>query len=734
MKYLSLFLVLIVLPLQAQKTLSGYVKEAGSGEAIIGALVEDSLLHLLLLPDSYDEVVITDSKPFEAQSRVELSTEQLEKIPALGGERDILKAITLFPGISNTNEGSAQILVRGGGNDQNLIMLDGTPVYNASHLAGFVSVFNSDAVKKIELYKGGFPASYGGRLSSILNLTMKEGNAQKWTGNFGIGIISSRFLLEGPIKKDKASFMLSARGAYLGLFTLMRQPAFNSGKVSDNFTYNFFDINGKLNYILSPKHHVFASFYTGRDISAVFERYGNGGGGEQNITTGRTTFDWGNTTATLRHNWLISNKLFAKAQLSYTQYRYQFIGQSKYFESTDSLFVTSRFSTNAKITDWIAKWQLEYSPAKGHSFKAGFDGFYHNYKPYLNRRTITDTIVRSDTVGKPYQRYVPEGALFVEGLYQHRYFELHYGFRWSFAMAEDTFYQIPEPRVALLVKINKQWALRAAFTQMGQYIHLLANNGVGFPNDIWVPVTKRVAPQKSIQYSAGAIWQHKNGIRVELEGFYKTMTRLIDYQFIGGTILGIDSEWEDVIATNGTGRAYGLELLIQKQIGKITGQLAYTLSKSERSFPSIQNNKPYPFKYDRRHQFSSFINWEINKHWDISAVWVYNTGHAVTLPVARIQGASSIESILIYGDRNNARMPDYHRLDLSVHYKKVGKKGRLNTWSLDIFNAYNRQNPFALFFRKNTVMENGQLVDKGYQVYQLSLFPILPSVSYALKF
>lgn len=778
MRLIFIFFMLSISLLKAQISISGYVKELGSGEAIIGAIVEDSLnlryaqsneygffsiitervvllkvsalgyettyfsvnfndsaIVLEIAPHISGEVIISDTKRFEAESKVELSMEQLEKIPTLGGERDILKAITLFPGVSNTGEGSSQILVRGGSNDQNLILLDGTPVYNAAHLAGFISVFNSDAVKKVELYKGGFPASYGGRLSSVLNITMKEGNIKKLSGNFGLGIISSRLLLEGPLLKDKISFMFSARGAYLGLFTLLRQPAFNSGKVNDNFIYNFFDLNGKVNYIINPKHHVFVSFYTGRDISTVVDRYGASGVDKRYLTQGRTTFDWGNTTATLRHNWLINNKLFSKTQLSYTQYRYEFISETRSYDFIDSLFITSTFSTKSKISDLILKWQLEYNLSSQHRFKFGFDGYAHHYQPYLNQRTVEiGNTAKTDTIGNTYRNRVPEGAIFAEGLFQNNFLELHYGLRWTGAVTEGKFYQLPEPRVSLLVKINKDWAMRAAFTQMGQYIHLLANNGVGFPNDIWVPITRRVPVQKSIQYSLGGLWQGIKGLKIELEAFYKTMSGLIDYQFIGGSILGVENNWEDLVALNGKGTSYGLEFLLQKQIGKLTGQIAYTLSHSMRAFPSIQNGKAFPFKYDRRHQFNIYINWEINKHWDISGVWVYSSGHAITLPVARIQGEISLEDIFIYGDRNNARMPDYHRLDLSVHYKKIGKKGRLNTWSVDIFNVYNRQNPFAIFFRQELSYQNGQYITTGYSLYQLSLFPILPSISYNLKF
>ncbi len=573
-------------------TISGYIKELNSSETIIGALVEDSaglqkavsneygffslnttkrkdytlkikalgyqtilvnlhpekdsLYTFFLNLEEQDEIIITQNSPFEAASRIELSRKQLERLPSIGSEKDILKALSLFPGVSGSDEGSSHLLVRGGSHDQNLILLDGTPVYNVSHLAGFVSIFNSDALKKVELYKGGYPASFGGRLSSVLNILMKEGNARKWEGNFGIGIIASRLLLEGPVLKDKLSLMLSGRAAYLGLFTLLRQPALNQGKVSDNFIYNFFDFNAKINYLVNPKHHIFLSFYTGRDISVVVERAGGQYKDPRYVSGSSSGFDWGNSTLTLRHNWLICPKFFAKSQISYTQYQYLLQFKSHFYDFSDSVFVNTNFGSRSRIQDLIAKWQLEYNPHARHQFKFGFDGFYHFYTPYFNRSSIySDSISRSDTLGYSGVVKLPEGGIFAEGSFRKGSIELNYGFRWSFAYTDGQFYHIPEPRFSTSIRLHEGLFIRAAYTKMGQYLHLLANNGVGFPNDIWVPITRNIPPQQAQQFSLGTIFQFKN-LRIETEAYYKMMNQLIDYQYISGSLIGLNNDWESL--------------------------------------------------------------------------------------------------------------------------------------------------------------------------------------------
>lgn len=787
MKFLYIFILLPIF-CQAQKNIQGYVLEAETAEGIIGAVVydslsgqncmtnvsgyfnlgqtndslqleiqalgyekkrllyiaqTDSLIYIYLRTKALETVEVNANRFFSASSSVELSPKQLEKIPHLGGERDLMKALSIYPGISNTNEGSAQLTVRGGNNGQNLILLDGSIVYNASHFAGFVSIFNADAIKQVKLYKGGFPAEFGGRISSVLDIRMREGSLKKWKGHFGLGILSSRLLLEGPIIKNKLSFMLSGRAAYLGLLTSLRRPAFNTGAINDLVEYNFYDLNAKLNYNLHPKHKIHLSFYTGKDVSNVVSRFANTTTGGVTMTTpdalnqasiSGTNINWGNSTATLRYNGLWSDQVFSQIQLGYSDYRYNFGSDSKEYDFNDSIYIETDFQSNSFIQDIHFKWGLSYQPSAKHELKLGVESFLHQYQPYQNIRYRRDSLEQIDTIGDASTSSVWESAIYFSGTFQKGIFKLIYGLRYSAAYTENQWYHSPEPRLALLTNLSENWALRATASRMLQYIHLLANNGVGFPNDIWVPITDQVAPQKAWQYSLAGLWKSPKGWNLELEAYYKKMNDLIDYQYIGGGLLGVSNDWQEDIALDGQGQSYGAELLAEKQFGNWTTFLAYSLSWTYNQFPDIQNNQLYPFKYDRRHQLTAFANWQFSKHWDLSISWTYNSGQAITLPVGRIQAENSLEEFFIYEGRNNARMPAFHRLDLGVHYQKENKKGFIHQWNFDIYNAYNRQNPFALFMREELAYVDQQFITTGYNIYQLSLFPIIPSVSYDFKF
>lgn len=701
---------------------------------------EDSLFYIYLEPISMQAVEVLAEHKFRVSSSVEISPKQLEQIPHLGGERDLMKALSIYPGISNSSEGSAQLIVRGGNNGQNLILLDGSIVYNANHFAGFLSVFNADAIKQSKLYKGGFPAEFGGRLSSILDIRMREGSLKKWKGRFGLGLLSSRLSLEGPIIKDKLSFMLSGRATYWGWLSSLGRMAFD-GYAFDNWVeYNFYDLNAKLNYRLAPKHSLYLSFYRGQDISKVMSRMQpsfSGGISMQlpeyaDLST--TGIRWGNRTATLRYHGLWSKDLFSVLQLGYSHYQYKFDHESREYDWQDSIWAENSFRSASFIKDLHFKWGLNYQPSGAHQFKFGLEGFRHQYQPYLNIRSRTDSLSTTDSLGEDSRSRVWEAAAYLEGRYQKGALQFIYGLRYSAAYSEQTWYHYPEPRLAAVLQLSSDWALRGSASRMVQYIHLLANNGVGFPNDIWVPITNKVKPQTAWQYSLAALWKQRRGWEIEVEAYYKQMDQLIDYQYISGGLLGIGQDWQEEIARQGKGRSYGLELLCRKQWGPVQSLLSYSLSKTYYQFASIDNNRPYPFKYDRPHQLSALLHWQMSKHWDCSASWTYNSGQAITLPVGRVQGENSLDDFFIYAGRNNARMPDYHRLDLSIHYQKKNKKGNIHQWSFDIYNAYNRQNPFALFMRKELIYLDQQFVTNGYKIYQLALFPILPSVSYDFKF
>lgn len=779
--FLSIFLLGSSMKAQKKFSISGIVTDSTSGETAIGANVyvkelmkgtatdvygrysltlpegeytlvisyigyktqsikirlnENKRIDIKLIPDAIvtETFVVTDKAPEEnikssEMSKLDLEMKQVKNLPVLFGEVDILKTIQLLPGVQSGGEGNTGFYVRGGGPDQNLILLDGAPVYNASHLFGFFSVFNGDAIKNVELYKGGMPAEYGGRLASVLDIQMKEGNNQKFHGEGGIGLIASRLTLEGPIVKNKSSFILSGRRTYAGE---LAQPFIKSTSRFKGSNYYFYDFNAKINYTIGDKDRLYLSGYFGRDVF-VFNN-------KSDDFTMRSP--WGNATATLRWNHIFNDKLFMNAMLLFTDYQFEVgIEQNNY-----------EFKLLSGIRDYSAKVDFSYYPSISHHIKFGSHYIYHKFIP--SSATARSGDLEFDT-GGIIELFAHDLSIYASDDFDlNEKIRIHAGLRYSyfehigpftryvkneFDRTVDTIfykkgdhiadYHRLEPRFNIRYEINKKSSIKGSFTQNYQYIHLASLSGVSLPTDVWMPSTEIVKPQLSTQYAIGYFRNFKdNQWETSVEAFYKDMKNLVEYKE-GALPQSNVGDNIDNLLTFGTGRAYGVEFYVKKTIGKINGWIGYTLSKTDRTFPKINQGKTFPAKYDRRHDVSLAATYEINKRLSASLVFVYGTGNAITLPVSRyILGGYLVNE---YSARNAFRMADYHRLDLSIVWQGKENKKFQNSWVFAIYNVYNRYNPYFIYFSNEGNLLDGTLKIRAKQV---SLFGIIPSITWNFKF
>jgi hypothetical protein len=778
------FMVIIFLlacsNVQAQQkfTLNGYVRDSTSGELVIGATVavngktvttnqygfysitlepgtyqvlvshvsylaqsfqldlkQNVEFPVLLLPKSaaLNEVVLysrrRDANVRNAQmGRIDLSINQIKNIPAFLGEVDILKTIQLLPGVRNAGEGNAGFYVRGGGPDQNLILLDDAVVYNTGHLFGFFSIFNADAIKNTSLIKGGMPAQYGGRLSSVLDVSMKDGNINNFQTEGGIGLIASRFSVQGPIKKDKASFIVSARRTYIDALV---KPFV---KKSSNFYgsgYYFYDLNAKVNYRFSERDRIYLSGYFGRDVFTF-------NNAEQSF---KANIPWGNSTGTLRWNHVFNRKLFANTTLVYNDYNFSFGAAQNNFE----------IKLSSGIRDGNAKVDFDFYPSGQHRLKFGGLFTYHKFIPNVTSGQQDTTIFKPVSEG---EKHALEHALYVQDDWDlSDKFKMNYGLRWgSFtqvgpytryirdanqnkldstvygSLKKVEQYHGLEPRITLRYQATTTTSIKASVTRNLQFIHLVSNAGTTLPTDLWVPSTFRVKPQISWQYAAGVFKNFRNNeYETSLEVYYKDMQNQIEYRE-GYTPSLRDPEEEFVF---GRGWSYGAELFINKVRGKFTGWIGYTLSWTWRKFPDLNEGKKYPAKFDRRNDLSVVGTYELNNVWKFGAVFVYGTGNATSLPERfyTINGIVTQE----FSKINQYRLASYHRMDLSATYTPIPKKKRKvqSYWVFSFYNVYSRQNPYFVYFNQEGNPLNGTLKIEARQV---SLFPLLPSATWNFKF
>jgi outer membrane cobalamin receptor len=685
-----------------------------------------------------EEVVITSEHEESIQEMSQMSSitipiSRMEQLPAFLGEVDVMKSLQLLPGVQSGSEGSSGLYVRGGGPDQNLILLDGVPVYNASHLFGFFSVFNSDAINNVTMIKGGFPARYGGRLSSVIDVQAKEGNMHEFHGEGSIGLISSKLTLEGPIKSDKTSFIVSARRTYADV---LFSPIYKAtSEYDETLGYFFYDVNAKINHKLSDKDRIYLSAYLGKD--KAYSSYKDDFDPE--YTSGTSYEDefglrWGNVTTAFRWNRILTKKLFSNTQLTYSRYKFDLFSESLQKRFVEDELVETDFYKEryfSRIQDFTGKIDFDYLPMPNHFMRFGANATSHVFEPgaasYVAQSeasAIDSTFGASAINAWEFSGYIEDDFKIGSLL------KINAGLHASAFQVRDEFYTSLQPRISVRYMIGKSLAAKASYAEMTQYIHLLTNSGIGLPTDLWVPATDLIRPQKSRQIALGVVRNFTQKYELSVEGYYKAMDNLIEYKE-GASFLNITDSYEDKVES-GTGNSYGFEFFLQKKLGSLTGWLGYTLSWSNRTFQNINQGKPFPYKYDRRHDISLALVKSFNKKVSFSAAWVFGTGSAVTLPIGSYPAYDEeyiwSPGIKIYGNRNGYRMRDYHRLDVSVSFKKEKKWGE-RTWTFGLYNAYSRKNPFYL-----DIEYRGEYGVREARFVQYSLFPILPSVRYSFKF
>jgi len=669
-----------------------------------------------------NEVTITGEKSNNNIVQNELiskiSVKEIQDLPVILGEKDILKTIQLLPGIAPAGEGNAGFFVRGGGVDQNLILLDEAPVYNPSHLLGFFSTFNSDAIKDIAIYKGGFPAEYGGRLSSVIDIKMNEGNNKSFHFSGGIGLIASRLAIEGPLFKSKGSFMVAARRTYADVFLKFLSPT-GRDSIARKSTLYFYDLNLKANYQVSPRDRLYLSCYLGRDNFNL--------GGSLGL-------DWGNITATTRWNHVINDRIFSNTSLIFNQYSYRF--------NVDVGSMTMRVIS--QIKDWNLKEDINFYMNSKNTLKFGFNSIYHTFVPSKVDSTAYLFVKSMDN------KFALENAVYISNeqiISDH--FRLNYGLRYSLfsSIGPGTVYTYDEagsavdsstyskgeiynnfggfePRFLMNIIINDSNSVKVSYARSRQYIHLLSNTTSTTPFDLWVPSNSNILPETADQYTLGYFRNFRNNMyETSVEVYYKFMNNQIDYRNGANIILNDKVESQLVF---GKGKGYGAEFLIRKKYGKLTGWVSYTFSKTERQFADINDGEVFLAKQDRPHNLAIVGMYDFTPRITFSATWVYLSGNVVTFPSGRYFVDGNM--VPYYTERNGYRMPDYHRMDLGLTLKSKSTSRFESSWNFSVYNAYARSNAYAINFRTDP-NNSGEM-----QAVQLSLFRIVPAVTFNFKF
>ena len=716
----------------------GYASKIMTFEQSTEALLRIEMDPVVFVLDSLEVIASNDDRLEERvqMSSLEVTMADVQTLPSLLGEPDILKTFQLMPGVSSGAEGSSGLYVRGGTPDQTLILMDGATVYNAGHLFGFMSTFNTEALNSATLLKGGFPARYGGRLASVLDMTMREGNRKEFTGRATVGLLASQATVEGPIRKEKSSYILSARRTYLDLLNWGYQKILGSDYIRGYF---FHDINAKVNFDLSSRDRLFVSTYAGEDKgyetdNSPYDGY-------------RFEIGWRNITSSLRWSRVVNSRMFANTMFLFSQFRVQALDQTDYSDAytniidpdtEESEIIEGNAGTTVRsaeyssgIRDFGLKTDIEYQANSNHSVRFGGMVIRHLFRPSTQtHRELNETLGIDNSSSVSVKKVAYEWNSYLEdefGIFD--LLKANAGLHISGYHVDGVFYSSLQPRISTLFLLPRRWALKASFAQMQQYIQQLSNGGLGVPTDLWLPSTSRVHPQKAWQVAVGiARTIESQNLDVSIEAYYKGMDRLIAYQE-GSNFVGSSVEWEERV-TSGRGWAYGAELLIHRKRGSLTGWMGYTLSWSKRRIAELNRGKVYPHQYDRRHDFSLALIYNLGKR-KVAATWVYSTGRAVTLPHSQYRDRGIL--IDVYSQRNNYRIPAYHRLDLALHLPRRNRtKSEL---SISLYNAYHRQNVFYLLTRDSLSLdpETG-FYNERRTFKKVTWFPILPSISYRFQF
>ena len=677
----------------------------------------------------YDSLLVVEAGEYEGlhqqvqMSNVKISMAEVKALPALLGETDLLKTFQLMPGIQSGVEGSTGLYVRGGTPGQTLILLDGATVYNAGHLFGFMSTFNTDAINSAELFKGGFPARYGGRLVGVLDITMREGNRKEFEGRGAAGLLASRITVEGPLIRDKSSFIISARRTYLDAINWTIQKLQGADYL---LGYHFYDVNAKWNLDISRRDRIYMSFYAGRDKGYEID---NADLGHDSINRSKFTIGWSNATMTFRWNWVMNSRMFANSMVLFSRFRSGILDQY----STEDHFI-SKIGDGYKngLTDFSIKTDLEYFPHQDHQIRFGAMGTRHLFLPSVQSRRELDTELDIDTTTViSLEVATSEWSAYAEDeITLNQQLKTNVGIHFSGYHVDGTVYTSVQPRLSTSLLLFREWAFKFSFAQMKQYIQLLSNSGTdALPTDLWLPSTARIPPQNAWQVAAGfARTIDSQALDISLETYYKNVSDVIAYRE-GSNFVGSNEDWENTV-TNGRGWAYGTEFHVRRTQGKTTGWISYTLLWSKRRFADLNAGEVFPHRYDRRHDISIALirDWRSR---EIAITWVYSTGHALTLAHSRYRHDG--ELIDVYGAWNSYRTPSYHRLDLSM--RRPNPAGKRSEVIISLYNVYSRRNTFYVGIDDYSSLDPYTgYYKEGRAIKGFTLFPIIPSVSYRFYF
>ena len=686
-------------------------------------LKRDTLINFELSPMELDEVIITGNNGTSINSTIAglntVPVKNISSIPSFTGEPDVIKAITFLPGISEGREGISDFYVRGGDRGQNLIMLDGAKVYNTNHFGGFISLFNADILKSVDMYKGGFPSRFGGRASSVLDIHTREGNINQKQSSFKVGILQSSILFEGPLNNHKTSYLIALRGSYLDLLTLpkrIKDLRNNSGSLGG---YTFLDLNFKINHQVNLKNKIFFNFYSGLDLQRSYDHVNS----TLTTTTFKDNLTLNTNLITLGHTLVSSSRTFLKSTLSLTQYSN--ILSSKVTNESYLDKNKTKLSSQSSIGELCIKTIFEWYPGSMHSIKTGFEISKYSFVPSKIKVNIRDSLLNTsiNTVTSSFLSSL-ESSLFIEDdLRIHKILNLYSGLRLSSYFHNSKDYYFVEPRIGLRATLSKNISAKLNYTRMVQFNHALISNYQGFEREVWIAATDSLPPQTANQYSVGFYGDfEKFNIKCSIEGYYKTMTKLVNYRS-PTSIFDDFSKLNTLLASDGEGLSYGLEFMMQKESPKFSGTLAYTLSWSFRKFEEINNGAIFHSRFDRRHDLTLLTRIRLSKTYTLNSSFSLSTGTPFTMPVSYSKDSRFTYGYYIYAGINNMRLPLYHRLDLGLEKAGFTKKGRPSRLVINIYNVYARQNPVYIYYDPY----------RG-KTYQKSLFSIIPSLTYSVDF
>ena len=796
----------LCLQAQSKHTISGYITDQSSKETLIGATILDLKsgrgtitneygFYSITLPDGpvemrtgyvgykpviipftlYKDTIINIDVPTidalnevtifgnreilgvrgSQMSAVDIPIEQIKAVPAMFGETDVLKALQLLPGVQAGTEATAGLYVRGGNPDENLLLLDGVPVYNVNHMFGMFSVFNPDAIKNVTLYKGSFPAHYYGRLSSVVDIRMKDGDMENYHGNASIGLISSKINLEGPIIKGKTSFNISARRTYSDIMLnsalwLNKHLSFTNTDDDISMGYFFYDLNVKLNHKFNERDRLYVSWYSGDDD--IFFNYKGAEGAYKQKT--KLDWRWGNTVAAIRWNHVLNQKLFMDLSANYTRYRHKMGINVKEDDKRNKYNASTGITMKSGIHDASFRSDFHWSPSAKQEIRFGGSYTHHKFTPDImgiemhSTQTMDNDSVKNDDFNQSYgskKIIAHEFQLYAEDDIEITdIIRANVGTGYAAFSVNGRYYNSVEPRLSARFLITDDLSLKTGYAYMTQYVHLLSNNVINLPTDLWVPVTDQIEPEHSHQWALGAAYSIEGLADFTLEGYYKHMNNLLEYKE-GSSYLSGDTDWQNKVAM-GQGWSYGVEFMAQRSVGRLNGWIAYTWNKSQRRFDRpgmvINGGRTFDAKYDRRHKLDITCNYKFSDRFDMSATWLYETGNCGTVYTQYYDSGDLIHedddyyystTLGYYDNRNNFRLNPTHRLDLSFNWHRKFSERMSRTLNLSIYNAYNNRNPFLVYVYTDTYYAGNQYYEDR-KLRQLTLFPILPTLSYTLSF